>query len=261
MRLPGRLVLVLAVVAALLHVGTAGAASRQAEPDGGLLVTAFPTGNPDQAVWDYEIDDVSCLDGTAVTVAGVAATVDQTDGNAGTISFPVGTPGGSYVTTFDCDTGNGVISGTLSLNFAAVTVTKVVEGAAPAEAVFPVTVACNTAAGGSVSTEFGEGAGGVLLDTELRFPATGGSTYLVVYTPQSCSIAELDDAGAVSATLALDDCGDGRTTNAAPTGEAAGPDGGFVIFEPTDCTQTITNVFADATQSVDSVQPQPAFTG
>ena len=77
-------------------------------------------------------------------------------------------------------------------------------------------------------------------------------------TTPSCSISEVDDAGAVSATIDLSDCGDGRTTNKA---EAAGPDGGFLIAEPTDCTQTITNVFADATQSVDSVQPQPAFTG
>ncbi|HMQ27617.1 MAG TPA: hypothetical protein PKA98_16620 [Acidimicrobiales bacterium] len=261
MRPSGRLALAFTLVAALLHVGTAGAISGRTGPEGSLLVTAFASGNPDQAVWDYEIDDVPCIDGTIVTVAGVDATVSQSDDNAGTISFPVGTPGGSYSTTFDCDTGKGVLTGTLALTFAAVTVTKVVEGDAPADATFPVTVACNTAAGGRVSTEFAEGASGVLLDTAITFPAAGGTTYLVAYTPQSCSIAELDDAGAVSATIALADCGDGGTSNAAPAGEAAGPDGGFVIFEPTDCTQTITNVFADAAQPADVVQPQPAFTG
>lgn len=261
MRLSGRLALALAVVAALLHVGSAGAASRQTEPEGGLAVTVFPSGNPDQAVWDYEIDDLTCINGSTVTVAGVDATVTPTEDQTGTISFPVGTPGGSYLATFECDTGKGVVSGTLALTFAAVTVTKVVEGEAPADATFPVTVACNTAAGAGVSTEFGEGTAGIVLDTEITFPATGGSQYLVAYTPQSCSIAELDDAGAVSATLGLADCGDGRTTNAAPAGEAAGPDGGFVIFEPTDCTQTITNVFAAAAQPADVVQPQPAFTG
>lgn len=261
MRRPGRLVVVFGLVAALVHVGTAGASSRPAVPEGGLSVMAFATGNPDQAVWDYEITDITCFDGSVVSVAGVDATVTQTDGNTGTISFPVGTPGGSYLATFDCDDGKGVISGTLALTFAAVTVTKVVEGDAPAGATFPVTVACNTAAGGRVSTEFAEGASGVLLDTTISFPAAGGTRYLVAYTPQSCSIAELDDAGAASATIELADCGDGRTTNAAPTGEAAGPDGGFVIFEPTDCTQTITNVFADAAQPANVVQPQPAFTG
>ena len=263
MRSPLRFVLALGALAtaSLTATGVALAAPRQDADEGAngnLAVIADASGNPDQAVFDYSIENFTCIDGSTVTVAGVDATVDQADDNSGTISFPVGTPGGQYVATFDCDTGKGVVSGSLTLSIAAVTVTKVVDGEAPADASFPVTVACNTAAGGSVSSEFTEGGADFLLDTSFSFGATGGSKYLVAYTPQSCSISEVDDAGATSATIDLSDCGDGRTTNKA---EAAGPDGGFVIFDPTDCTQTITNVFAPATQPADVVQQQPAFTG
>ena len=249
--------------ASLTATGVALAApSQDAGEVANLAVQASPTGNPDQAEFDYEIDDLTCLDGSTITVDGVDATIDQTDNNSGTITFPVGTPGGSYLATFSCDTGKGTVEGTLTLSIAAVTVDKVVEGDVPADAVFPVTVACNQAAGGSVSTEFnGEGGNNFLLNASFSFDADGGSKYLVAYTPQSCSISEVDDAGALSATIDLADCGDGRTQNAAPAGEAAGPDGGFAIFDPTDCTQTITNVFATAAPPADVVQQQPAFTG
>ncbi len=262
MRPPVRLVLALGALAAasLTATGVALAAPTQDAGEGSLTVQASPTGNPDQAEYVYEIDNFTCLDGSTVTVAGGDATIDQADDNNGTITFPVGTPGGAYVATFSCETGKGAVEGTLTLSFAAVTVDKVVEGDAPADATFPITVSCNQAAGVSASSEFTEGGGNFLLDTSFSFAATGGSRYLVAYTPQSCSISEVDDAGAVSATIDLSDCGDGRTTNKA---EAAGPDGGFLIAEPTDCTQTITNVFAapPATQPADVVQQQPAFTG
>ena len=261
MRSHARLVLALGALAAasLTATGVAMAAPAQDADEGGIAVQASPTGNPDQAEYVYEIDNITC-DSSTATVAGVDVSVTPDGANAGTITFPAGTPGGSYVATFSCDTGKGTFEGTLSLTFAAVTVDKVVEGEAPADATFPVTVACTTAAGGSVSTEFTEGATNAILDASFSFGATGGNKYLVAYTPQACSISEVDDAGATSATIDLSDCGDGRTTN---WSEAAGPDGGFLVAEPTDCTQTITNVFAapPATQPADVVQQQPAFTG
>ncbi|MBL8776375.1 MAG: hypothetical protein JNK12_10600 [Acidimicrobiales bacterium] len=262
MRSRHRLLLALAALAAasLSATGAALAAPSQATDEGAdaLAVTADASGNPDQAVFDYSINNFTCTDAT-VTVDGVDATITQNDPNTGSIAFPVGTPGGVYTATFDCDTGKGVVSGSLTLSIAAVTVTKVVEGDAPADATFPVTVTCNRAAGGGVSSEFSEGSGGFLLDTAFSFGADGGSKYLVAYTPQSCSISEVDDAGAQSATIDLADCDDdGPTVRSA---EAAGPDGGFAIIDPTDCTQTITNVFAAAAQPAVAVQQQPGFTG
>ncbi len=261
MRTRRRLILAVTVLvaASVTATGAALATPSQAGDEGAdaLAVTADASGNPDQAVFDYSINNFTC-DSSTVTVDGVDATITQVDPNAGSIALPVGTPGGTYTATFDCETGKGTISGSLNLPIAAVTVNKVVQGDAPADATFPVTVTCNTAAGGGASSEFSEGAGGFLLDTAFSFDATGGSKYLVAYTPQSCSISEVDDAGAQSATIDLEDCGDGRTTRV----EAAGPDGGFVIFDPTDCTQTITNDFTEpAAQPADVVQQQPAFTG
>lgn len=266
MRPPARLVLALGAltVASLTATGVALAApaipAQDAPEDITLAVQASPTGNPDQAQFDYEIDDITC-DSSDATVAGVDAAVTPDGSNTGTITFPVGTPGGTYTATFSCNTGKGTIEGTLTLSIAAITVDKVVEGEAPADATFPITVACTTAAGASVSTEFnGEGGSNFILDTSFSFGPAGGSKYLVAYTPQSCSISEVDDAGATSATIDLSDCDDGGGTTR--KAEAAGPDGGFRVIDPTDCTQTITNVFsAPVTQPADVVQQQPAFTG
>lgn len=256
-----RLILAVTVLAAasLTATGAALAAPSQAghEDADTLAVTADASGNPDQAVFEYSINNFTCERST-VTVDGVDATITQRDPNAGSITFPVGAPGGVYTAAFDCETGTGVESGSLILTIAAVTVTKVVEGDVPADSSFPVTVTCNTAAGGNVSSEFSEDGAAFLLDTQFSFDADGGSKYLVAYTPQSCSISEVDDAGARSATIDLADCDDDLGTARA---EAAGPDGGFAIVDPTDCTQTITNVFAAATQPADVVQQQPAFTG
>lgn len=268
LRLP--LVAILLVTASVTAAGTAGAAPSQAAGDEGadtLAVTASASGNPDQAVFDYSIDNFTC-DSSTVTVAGVDATVTQADPNAGTISFPVGTPGGVYTATFDCDTGKGVESGSLTLSIAAVTVTKVVQGEVPDDATFAVTVSC---AGGvglvAQDGAFGAEGGGFFIDTSFSFGPTGGSKYLVAYTPQGCTVSETDDGGAIDSALRLNDCNDGggsqdaAPVDAAPV-EAAGPTGTFDVVDPTDCTQTIANVFAaPAAQPADVVQQQPAFTG
>ena len=125
----------------------------------------------------------------------------------------MGTPGGAYVATFGCETGKER-SGTPTLSFAAVTVDKVVEGRRPADATFPITVSCNQAARRRRVERVHRGGGNFLLDTSFSFAATGGR-YLVALHAAVLLVSEVDDAGAVSATIDLSDCGDGRTTNKA----------------------------------------------
>ena len=268
MRSPLRLTVALTLVASasLAAAGAAVAAPSQAGDEGAdsLAVTSDATGNPDQAVFDYSINNFTC-DSSTVTVDGVDATITQIDPNTGSIALPVGTPGGVYTATFDCDTGKDVESGSLTLTIAAVTVTKVVSGDVPADATFPVTVTCGGGVGlVAQGDSFGPEGAGFLIDTSFSFGPTGGSKYLVAYTPQGCTITETDDGGALSATIDLDNCDDdggGGGRNAAAV-EAAGPSGTFDIVDPTDCTQTIANVFAaPAAQPAVAVQQQPGFTG
>ena len=191
------------------------------------------------------------------------ATFALADPNSGTLTLPIGTPGGFYDITVTCDAGKGTETAEGGISLAAVTVDKVVEGEVPADATFPVTVSC--AAGLGIAAQdggFGPEGGAFFIDASFSFGATGGSKYLVAYTSQGCTITETDDGGALSATIDLNNCDDGRGGPAAAAVEAAGPTGTFDIVDPTDCTQTITNVFAaPAAQPADVVQQQPSFTG
>ncbi len=264
MRSPLRLMVVLGLLAAG-SVATVGAAGAQTEGDVG--VTTFATGNDDQAVYDFQVDGLTCVSDTNVTVTGVpGATFVLDDPNSGTITLPVGTPGGNYQVVVTCDAGKGTSTATGGLVFASVNVDKVVEGDVPADATFPVTVTCSGGVGLTADSFSPEGSQ-FLIDSSFSFDAAGGSKYLVAYGPQGCILSETDDGGATSTTLDLNNCDEGRTNapDAAAT-EAAGPSGTFDIVDPTDCTQTITNVFAapaapPAAQPADVTQQQPAFTG
>lgn len=267
MRSPVRLLLAVVLLAAASAV-TAGVAGAQTEGTVGL--STFVSGNPDAAEFDFEVDGVTCQEGTTeVTVEGVPdATVELTDPNSGTVTLPVGTPGGTYTISVTCDPGKGDVTATGTVTFATVDVDKVVEGTAPAGATFPVTVTCEGGRPTATADAFSTEGLGFLLDTSFSFGAGGGTKYLVAYGPQSCTVSETDDGGASSSTIDLTDCVTGGGGDAAAGTEAAGPSGDFDIISPTDCTQTITNTFAaappaapPAAQPADVTQQQPAFTG
>ena len=261
MRSSLRVLLALTLLAAASLV-TAGVAGAQTEVDAG--VSTFASGNPDQAVYDFEVDGLFCVSDTDVTVDGVpGATFVLADANSGTITLPAGTPGGAYTVIVTCEDGKGTPTATGTIAFATVNVDKVVEGDAPADATFPVTVSCSPGLGIAAADSFGTEGGGILIDTSFSFDAAGGSKYLVAYEAQGCTISETDDGGAMTSTIDLNDCGSGQpsATGGSAT-EAAGPSGTFDINDSTDCTQTITNVFAaPAAQPADVTQQQPAFTG
>ncbi len=252
-----RIALAAAVVAAgsLAFLSPAGAGS-------GFSITVSPSGNPHQVVFDFDIPGDECVSDTVVTIPDVPdAVVDLADANSGTVTLPVGTPGNFYDLEIECSNGRTTITGTGGFAFASVNVDKVVTGDAPADAQFAVSVACESTTGGARQSFDGstEGVPTALL-VDLTFGASGGSEYLVSYEPGNCTVSETDDGGAVTSSIAGEDCVFGP--DSAPAAEAVGPSGDFAIVDPTDCTQTVTNDFTPpAAQPADVVQQQPGFTG
>lgn len=256
-RSPLRIALAAAVVAAasLTFLGPAGAGA-------GFAITVSPSGNSHQVVFDFDIPGDECVSDTVVTVPGVPdAIVDLADANSGTVTLPVGTPGNFYDLEIECSNGRTTITGTGGFAFASVNVDKVVTGDAPADAQFAISVACENNAGSARQSFDGSSEGlAAALQADLTYGASGGSEYLVSYNPATCTVSETDDGGAVTSSIALDDCAFGP--DSAPAAEAVGPSGDFAIVDPTDCTQTVTNDFAPpAAQPADVVQQQPGFTG
>lgn len=256
-RSPLRIALAAAVVAAasLTFLGPAGAGA-------GFAITVSPSGNSHQVVFDFDIPGDECVSDTVVTVPGVPdAIVDLADANSGTVTLPVGTPGNFYDLEIECSDGRTTISSVGGFAFASVNVDKVVTGEVPADAQFAISVACENRVGGARQSFTGSSEGlDAALQADLTYGASGGSEYLVSYEAASCTVSETDDGGAVTSSITVEDCGSDVSTLQAP--EAAGPSGDFIIPEPTDCTQTVTNEFAPpAAQPADVVQQQPGFTG
>ena len=207
------------------------------------------------------------------TVAGVpGATVTFSGYATGTVTFPAGTPGGVYELEVTCPASmNGAspseatiptVTAVANLSFAQVTVDKVVEGDPPADAQFVVNLDCSLDAppppppspGAFAETEGFPGPDSLVRD--LTFGAAGGTQQLVFYGPYECTVTETDDAGALSVTVDTEDCGDRR-----PLRATEATSGDFTVYEPTDCTQTVTNVFREADVAGDVVAATPPFTG
>lgn len=111
---------------------------------------------------------------------------------------------------------------------ATLTVTKVVQGAAPADAEFVIEVACESAG-----------------TTELTFGSTGGSEDVTFFEQDLCTITETETGGAVDVTPPFD----------------------VAINSPTFYTATVTNVFDSAASSSTTADvaadttTRPTFTG
>jgi hypothetical protein len=236
------------------------------------MVTAASAGAPsvgvtagntlEQPTFGFEVLSGDCADNTVVTVDGIPdATVDLADPNSGTITVPVGQPGGSYDLTVVCDDAGGdPLTSVGFLEFHRVTIEKVVTGTAPDGAAFGVNITCGQdvqAREGYGPTEDAEADGDPFMNADLSFGAAGGSTTLVGYQGQTCTVFEFDAGGATSATVVTQDCAEAESAPA-PEADASGASGTFDVFAPIDCTQTVTNDFA-APAAV--VQQQPAFTG
>lgn len=265
------------VAAAPLSFGSAGAGV--VDP---LAVDLFPSGEARRPVFGFSVPGNECVQDPVVTVAGVpGATVELDDQNNGTITLPVGTAGGTYIVTLECSDGKSPVRGDAEFRFAAVTVTKVVVGPAPADATFAVRVDCTERSGltdpASAGAFGGHGEGGsIALAADLSFGTGGGTEYLVAYTPQDCAIDESDDGGATATDLLLEDCRDPLPPVDAEV-EAAEFGDRFSVIDPVNCTQTFTNVFATVppppappppptpppppAPAADVLVRQPAFTG
>jgi hypothetical protein len=181
----------------------------------------------------------------------VDATITQVDPNAYSIAL-FGTPGGTHTATFDCEIGS-TISGSLNLLIAAVTVNKVA-GDAPADATFPVTVTCNTAAGGGAPSE-PEGAA-ASCPTPLSFDATGAASTSSP-TPRRAADQRGRRRRRPERDDRFEDCGDGRTTGRGGWARRRLRDLRSHRLHP-DHHQRLRRTCG---QPADVVQQQPAFTG
>ena len=205
------------------------------------------------------------------SVAGVpGATIEFSGYAEGTVTYPAATPGGVYTLEVTCPTNTSpadeaeipYISGTAMMSFARVLVDKVVTGDAPDGTDFVVNLDCTYALiqRPPVSAPGWEAQGEGLpqaIQADLTYGAAGGTQQVIAYGAQTCDLTETETGGALAVTVDTEDCGELRGT-AAPTEATSGD---FTIYEPVDCTQTVTNEFAPADVGSGVVEATPPFTG
>lgn len=239
----------LAAATLLLPVAPVGAGIIEA----GELVTE-PTGDRDAPSFTFEFDgpeptcdnpDVSITaDGDDAPGVGTpldAETVLDFDTPlSGTFAPGADEPAGYFTLEIVCEDGQLVETYVGTFAFARLTVAKVVEGTAPADASFTVEVDCDS----------GEGDFETFTDT-IEFGATGGEAAVVLYGGTVCTTTETADGGATSSSV----------------------EGGVADFTPNpiDLTATVTNVFVAPdptptptpapTPGAQPVVAQPTFTG
>jgi hypothetical protein len=237
------------VALALVPATGAGAGEVLDELD---VEPLFVLGEP---TFSFDVVGESCTSGTSIDVGDITGEeITLDDPNAGTIVLPTTAAAGFYEVTATCvtDLGPGQFTGELA--FGSVIVTKVVEGTAPADAEFPIEVACED---GDLMIQAD---GDEFVSATTVFGPEGGTERLFHYTTQTCTVSELDDGGAESSSITTEDCGEQTEPGAA----AVGPSGEFEINDADDCTQTVTNVFAAAVTPPPAAQPvavEPSFTG
>jgi hypothetical protein len=235
----------IAMAAAVLALPANPVGAGVIEPGDDLRIE--PTGDRTVPSFDFSVPGDPGCDGRSVTLEGDDGIVDPEervtfiDDLTGTLDLS-GLPAGYYELTIDCQNGEFPVSYAEQAAFARLTVTKVVEGTAPADAAFTIEVDC------SAEGE-GEGPGGATFVEDLVFGPTGGEQGVILYAGALCTTTETDDAGATSSSV----------------------EGGEADFfsDPIDLAATVTNVFAAAPPAPPAPTPpgaqpvvaQPDFTG
>jgi hypothetical protein len=167
---------------------------------------------------------VTSVDANGTAVTPLSVTEDPTNPNLGSMVLPSDSPPGFLTVVASCSDGTGTIQAEPgNALWAALAVTKTVEGTPPPGAAFTVHVACS-------------GVGAPTAD--LQYPASGGLRHVYSEPFVGCTVTEPDNGGATS--VAVD------------------PDN-VVINTPGSFTATVTNTFAAAPAA--PVTIRPAFTG
>jgi len=141
---------------------------------------------------------------------------ETTDGSDTVVfTLPADTPPGQLAVEVECGDGEFPTLVEGDQEWGALTVTKVVDGAVPADATFVVRVTCDRLVMGS--SYDGPGTAGILDQqvSDLPFGPTGGTKHVYFDGPSECVITEPVNGGATSTTIVPDEI-----DNEAPTAYA-----------------------------------------
>jgi hypothetical protein len=140
-------------------------------------------------------------------------------------------------------------AGAQDLAVQTITVTKVVDGTAPAGTVFTVNVSCAT---GGANQDVKFDATGNPIGSNQVSPGTTGGTGV-------CTIKETDNGGATSTTYTCQI----TSGSAGATCGGGGADPALIDFAdvPWTATVTVTNTFPPAPPAAEPVAGEPTFTG
>lgn len=256
-----------AFIAVLLAAGTLalpGAPASAAEPTN-FLVSGPTDGYVDDYVVGLENTGLGCtgtmvdvLDESDAVVTTVALADTGTD-DQGTVQIPDSIAFGGISLLITCESAGGPHEQKVKLDeYAALDVTKIVEGDPAPGTTFTITVDCE----GDEPVEPKAAAGDDTAPYDLEFGTAGGTDRVWFFGIHVCDVTETDDGGAESSSVESTDCGE----VSAPA--AVGPSAEVIIYEPELCTADVTNVFPDAVD--DNVieppaalpaQAAPTFTG
>lgn len=220
-------------------------------------------GYVDDFVIDLENTGQPCSDTTvevlddSSTVVSTVALADSGTDDAGTVLVPDSIAFGDIMVRVTCEAAGGPYEQTFpaSREYAALDVTKVVEGDPAAGTTYTVRVDCS-------GSDAEAAAGDDTAPYDLVFATAGGTDRVWFFDAHSCDVSETDDGGAESSSVESTDCLGGEGSPA-----AAGPASTVEIDAPVICTAEFTNVFPEAVDDnvvAPPAQPAPvapSFTG
>jgi len=182
---------------------------------------------------DVDCDSVAVVEVTADgnPVEPLAVVPDDLNSNLVYIVLPSDTPAGELFVAVECLDGEQPLDYEGDFTFAALAVTKTVDGSVPEGAAFVVKVDC--VAGRPTGAEF-LAPKGLSEDMvfELSYGSAGGTKYVYFGDPADCVITEPVNGGATATTITPDE---------------------VIIDNPETFTATVVNTFAAAVE--------PTFTG
>lgn len=147
----------------------------------------------------FEVTEV--LDGNDDPVTPISVTEAPGDPNSATMVLPSDTVPGGLLVVAQCADGQVQTEQEGGVEWAALAVTKVVEGAPPPDAAFVVNADC---VGSDIVMSAGDFAAAEVPEdfaVDLTYGATGGVGYVYTDHPVECALTETENAGAASVTI------------------------------------------------------------
>ena len=162
------------------------------------FVLSIPGGSCDTSTFDVE-----SVEANGDPVTPLSVTEDPTDANTARIVLPSDTEPGALDVAASCVDGEFPITGEGGTLWAALAITKTVEGPAPAGATFVVDASCTGAEAGDAIGDNGFVAQALPtnFDVDFGFGVAGGVQYLYSDHGVSCAITESETGGASVVTI------------------------------------------------------------